>query len=85
MGQVEHVPDEFRYGLRSDVDGGEVVVPVGDDDLSEEGFLVAEVGVQPLLAGVGVLRDAVDSGTREAERGELGAGRRENLFAQFGG
>jgi hypothetical protein len=84
-GQVEDVADKLRYRVRAQSDGGEELRCIRGDNAAEQGFLVAEVGVKPLLAGVGGLGDPVDPGTGQTILGELGARGAEDRVTQLAG
>lgn len=83
--QVVEVARKFGDGVRSDGDRTEELRAVGGDDLAEQRFLVAEVRVEALLAGVRRLGDPVDPGAGQAVTGELGARGVKDYVAQFGG
>ena len=84
-GQVIDVADKLRYRVRAQCDGGEELRGIGGDNAAEQGFLVAEVGVKPLLAGVGGLGDPVDPGAGQPILGELGPGGAQDRVTQFAG
>ena len=81
--QVVDVTDELRYRVGTQPDGGEKLRGIGCDDAAEQRFLVAEVGVQPLFAGVRGSGNAVDSRAGQPVLGELGPRGAQDRVAEF--
>ena len=83
VGQIVNVADELGHRLGTYRERAEELGTVGSGDLAEKRFLVAEVSVEALLAGLGDARDAVYPGAGEPECGELGACGAQNLTPQL--
>jgi hypothetical protein len=84
-GDVEDLPGEFRRVLELEFDCTEQRRTVGGDYLAEQRILVAEVGVQTFLAGIGGLGDAVYARTGETVLRELRPRGIEDLVAELRG
>jgi hypothetical protein len=75
---VHEAVDPALYVVGVDGEGDGEVEHGLAEDLREQLRLVAEVGVDQLLVGLGIGGDAVDTGARDAVPGELGDRRLED-------